>query len=1060
MHISYMASLQAQADAVKTAVASHSTCTPATVVTAKKLLVPETLESSSSNPKPVTKSTKQPPKTRTKTTTTTTRTTSNVAETLSTKERTSLATHIINVTIKSLTEASKPQLLATPSSRQTPSSDAPRSGAQRALRRSLSTPLSPLQPRTLNRVATSPSAVTKTAKNITPSSQSAKYLATAECARIALACLRSTKGPIKADQTDFQIEMGMATLATKLLAIGLNEQALKELRILKRRLEKGSGSEGTGNANSESTDNKSNATSGIGELFEYHGITSPNSFAMVATCQIQSLKLVAASKKPAQIEALIPFMRETYQYSPCNILTKVAQAGGSHATKSARQMASLSQTLLSLAPSVSSSEDHVAMEPRLSPSSATAFELQSLAFKAQLGWWKLAGHQGKIDDDILSPFSRCIRCFIRRQPPSDPSTYFLIAKAFNEVNALIQSQKHQPAESLTSPLATIYQSLGSAAQTARQYNEAFQWYSNLKGFIGKDDEASVRVCSISARLLAVALKRPELGGADEQLMEEVVKGLNASLSGTSTEVNELLESLSLARRSVAGLLMNNWGEECSITPTLKTLLKKFLLRYPRFVLRWLGSPPGKEASTRHILQFDQRRQVVMQSISQVFDGTLTIVKSQISSGSLEWQALDDVLQDCTMLLNNIQDPALSTSKSEQLGGYCIKISTLYFTIFSQLRRKTDHSKSEKKQLLQALTRSIDVVKERSAAEKEKAQLATKLELLAELCKSSGRAEDATKTLRSICTSMVEDGVLSQVVTALATQPPRAAWAGNEKSSTLSRTLRSIAKLDDSWNDWTFFLPEAERAAVLEHLLQVSTEETSHNKPLGLHDPGMAALLRIYTTDRYPIRRLRVLLKLFSQQLGRRVGLDDTYTLLDQALRHLQKKDLAEDSSLTHFIPHLRAYHSSVTALGKVEGPFPTSTIQESISTWTGMIDGCFTEGDLRAKVDEPEALLDHLLATNQLAGLKGEARLQLSILELCLKLAKIYTGPSSDDLVSHHCSLATHYMSIGMYTEALKTLEDVKELIRETEEASPATMADYYLSQARYLAGIEDTKEA
>ena len=1038
-----MASLQPQVDAVKADVASPSTCTPATVVTLKKLLLGEASEKPSS----ATKTSKQSTKAKSKTTTTA----SSTLPPLSTKERTALATHTINVTIKALTEASKSPPPETPSRRHTP-------GGKGSLRRSLSAPLSPLRPRTLNRVATSPNEASKTEKTANPATQATRCSAMAECARVALACLRSAKGPVKPDQTDFQIETGMSTLATKLLALGLNEQALKELRLLKRRLEKGSVSEGTTADVLESTNN-AKATSGISELFEYRGIVSPNSLAIVATCQILSLKLIASSKKPAQIEAVVPFMRDSYQYSPMKILSKLAKSGGSNATKAARQMSSLSQTLLSLAPSVSSSEDSVAMEPRLSPSPVASFELQTLAFKAQLGWWKLAGHQGKADDDILSPFSRCIRCFIRRQPPNETSTYFLISHAFNEVIDIIRSQKHQPGQSFDSPQASIYQSLGSAAQSARQYDEAYQWYSTLKG-LATEGETSVRVCSVSSRLLAVSLKRTELGASVEKLVEEVVQGLNASLSGTATEVNELLESLSLARRSVAGLLMNNWEEKSSISPALKALLKKFLLRFPRFVLRWLGTPPGKDASAKHVLQFDQRRQAVMQSINQVLDATLAIVKFEIGSGSMEWRALDDVLQECTMLLNNLHDPALSSAKSEQLGTYHVKLSTLYFTAFSQLRKKGDQSKLERKQALQALTRSIDAVKERSTAEKEKAQLPTKLELLADLCKGAGRAEDATKTLRSICTSMVEEGVLCKVVTALATQPPRVAWAGNEKASTLSRTLRSIAKLDDTWNDWTFFLPEAERAAVLEHLLQINTEEASHNKPLRLHDPGMAALLRIYTADRYPIRRLRVLLRLYAQQLGAREGLAEMTNLVDQAARHLQKRDLAEDGSLTQYIPHLRAYCSSLMALGNMDASFPTAATQESISTWTTIIDSCASEGDVLVKIDEPEALLDHLLATNKLAGLKGEGRLQLSLLELSVKLAKVYTGPNSDDLVSYHCKLATQYIGIGMYTEASKTLGEVQDLMRHNEGTSSATMADFYLSQAQYLAGIENTKEA
>ncbi|KAF4123117.1 separase [Geosmithia morbida] len=1064
-----MTSLQSQVDAVKAAAASPSTCSSTTVVTLRKLLLPET------NAKTTTRApTKQNETTKIKTSKAAA--CGGLTESLSTRDRAALATHIINVTIKSLTEAAKltaPPPPTTPSKKQQQQQQQeevpppPTTASKRTLQRSASTPMSPLQPRTLNRVATSPnvaSLASKGASSDPTNHQSTKYLATAECARLALACLRSIKGAIKLDQTDFQVENGMSTLATKLVAIGLNELALKELRVLKRRLEDGGGAEESSDASTDAAAT-SRAPLTVCDLLDYRGLVSQNSLAVVASCQIQSLKLIATSKKPAHIEAIVPFLRDSNSYSPANILGKFAKTGGggdANATKAARQLASLSQTLLSLAPSVSSSEDNVAMEPRLSPSPVVAFELQALAFKTQLTWWKLAGHQGKIDNDIMSPFSRCVRCLIRRQPQTDDSTYTAISTAFDDLMAMVRAQKHEPDASLSSPLATIYHALGSAAHSSRRYDDAYRWYSTLKGFGGPEDVTSVRACSVSARLLAASLKRSNIGTSDEELLDEVAEGFNASLSGTASEVNELLDSLSIARRSVAGLLMNNWGDKSSISPTLKDLLKKFLLRYPRFLLRWLGTPPVKEASTKSILQFDQRRQAIMHSISQVLDGALTVAKNEIGSSSMEWQRVDDVLQDCTLLLNNLHDPATSSVKMEQLGSYHVKMSALYFTAFSQLRKRPDQSKANKKQALQALTRSIDAVKERSAADKEKAQLPIKLELFADLCKGSGRPEDASRTLRSICTNMVEDGVLARVATALATQPPRVAWGVDDKVATLSRTLRSIAKLDGSFNDWTFFLPEVERAAVLEHLLQISVGDTStDNKPLKLHDASMTALLRIYTPDRYPVRRLRVLLKLLSQQLGSKDGVGEITNLVDQSLRYLQKKDLVEDSSLAQFVPHLQTYHSSVRALADMDSPFPTPAIQDAVSTWATMVDRCQSEGDVLVRIDEPDSLLDHLLACDRLAGLKGEARLQVSILELALKLARAYTGPSSDDLITYHCRLASQYMDVGMFTEASKSLGEVKEMIRLSEgAAAPATMADFYLAQAEYLAGIEDTREA
>lgn len=1056
-----MASLQAKADAVRAAVSSTTSCTPATVVTLKELLLPEP-EPAAPRVKTTARATKTTATPRPKASGGTKKATGAPCdELLGPRERAVLATHVINAALKSLAEAAKPPPPSTPCKR---NEDLRRSASRRSLRRSISAPLSPLQPRTLNRVATSPSVTTRNTKTVLPS-QSTGCLATVECARVAFTCLRSVKGPVQDGQADFQLENGMSALVGKLLALGMHDQALKELRILKRRLDGPPPTAATKNTKATAADTNSVAA-GIADLLSFQGSISKSSLPTITTCQTQALKLVSATKKPAHIEALLPALRETNPSSPINLLSRLAEGSDKEAPKAARQLASVSQLLLSIAPSVSSSEDTVAMEPRLSPTPTVAFELEALAFRTQLKWWKLAGHQGSVDDEVLSPFTRCIRALVRRQKSDDKSAYRTIATAFEGIMQIIRSQKHQPATSSKSPLAAIYQILGSTAHTARQYDEAHRWLQSLKGCLCPQTDSSVRICSVSARILAAALKASELGTDIEQLVQEVTDGLDGSLSGTVTELNELLESLSAARRSVVGLLMNILDPNSTSTPVseeISSLLKTFILRYPRFVRRWMGTPPAKDASAKQVLQFDQRRQMVMQSINQILDAALTVIKCGIQARSMEWQLMDDVLQHCTSLLASVADPVLSIAKTEQLGVYHVKISSLYFLEFLELRKMSSRSKEANKQLLQALSRSIDAVKERAAVEKEKAQLSTKLEFFADLCKGAGRADDAVRTLRSICTNMAEDGVLSDVAAALATQAPALAWATTDKASSLSRTLRSIAKLDRSWNDWTFFLPEAERAAVLEHLMHLSSSNSTSFQPLRLHDPSLIALLRIYTLEKYPLRRLRVLLHLFYQNIGDEDEVKELTPHLDQAVQQLQKKDKAEDTSLSHYIPHLQAYHAFMSALADGDAPLHISFVKDSVSSWKTMTEACQTKGDLYAVIDNPESLLDHLQSLNHLAGLRGESQLQLSISELSISLAEAIAdsaGSIRDSLVLSHSHLATQHVNIGRYAEARKTLEQTKALIEQNEGISRGVVADFYLSHAEYCAGIGSFDDA
>src|SRR6187549_772975 len=106
-----MASIQAKCDIVRAAAASIGTCTPATTVTLKELLI-------SDDSSPAATSTIRAPKktssSRTKATTSAKATTSKTGarqaeqEELSPKEKAALATHIINAALKALGNASKP----------------------------------------------------------------------------------------------------------------------------------------------------------------------------------------------------------------------------------------------------------------------------------------------------------------------------------------------------------------------------------------------------------------------------------------------------------------------------------------------------------------------------------------------------------------------------------------------------------------------------------------------------------------------------------------------------------------------------------------------------------------------------------------------------------------------------------------------------------------------------------------------------------------------------------------------------------------------------------------
>src|SRR6266536_2777025 len=230
-----MTSLQATADSIRAAVSSTSTCTPATATILSDLLLPKPNIQTTIAPSNSKKSTKSVAPSKQKA--------SNVApgkprgrkivdqekaqehvDQLSPKERSILATEVINATLKALSEAIKAPVQG-PVRRQTASKDLVKASARKTLRRSNSLPQSPLQPRSLNRVSSSPSISNRQIRSSSSASTTSfGHRSTGECARVAFACLRTlqTSKLGGVDLPHLQLENGMSVLIGKLISLGLD----------------------------------------------------------------------------------------------------------------------------------------------------------------------------------------------------------------------------------------------------------------------------------------------------------------------------------------------------------------------------------------------------------------------------------------------------------------------------------------------------------------------------------------------------------------------------------------------------------------------------------------------------------------------------------------------------------------------------------------------------------------------------------------------------------------------------------------------------------------------
>ncbi|KAI0024813.1 peptidase family C50-domain-containing protein [Xylariomycetidae sp. FL0641] len=1050
-----MASLLAQADAIRAAVTSVATCNPTISATLKELLQDKE-DDTNSLPKPTAKSrsrtaqapsrTKPAPQTKRGATKTTTekRPIQNEELTdggLGPKEKAMLATQVINATLKALGEAAKaPQPAASANPRSPTKNELVKAATRKALRRSQSMPMTPLQPRSLNRVSTSP-ATTKPCRSPSILAASAGCLATVECARAAFQTLRTLQSSGAVVLPDLQLETGMTSFISKLIALNLYEHAAKELRILKRRLENAvSKIDEKKNASANTNTDSSAVSKNLSDLLYYPSVPPPGPLlGFIISAQQQALRILLGLKKTIHLESALPFLQRSTESSPLNLILLSLKDPKHDKSKCVRQLESLSQMLLSLTPSLAAKDDGVAQEPRLSPSPATSLKAQCLGLSVRLQSWDVRDRKGDVDKEILMPFSKCMGAFWRRCSPEDCSPLFA---CFDEIWEGIEKLDLKPSTSSGSPLAAMYQTLASASRESGNIKEAKKWTTSLKNLTNEKEDSPAKCCAITAQLLALSLK--ESPDIDQDLLRQVLDGLQGPLSGSVTELDDLLVNINVLRKAAMGSISSRSGVATKVPQAIREMLETFIFHLPRFALRWLGKPPASDSATKDFLRFEQRRQLLGKQLQQLLDSALMLAKQLLDDDRLAWDLTDTLLHDCLSLLDAMGDIALPSTKNNPAASYHVKISHLYYQQFLSLRSST--SKQAETTSLRALRRSVDTVKQRPEPEQTKAQLLAKWERFGELCKASGRKDDAADALRSLRDHLVREEVVSSITSKLATHPVAQSWKLSQEAEILTRTVCNLAKLDRNPNDWTWLLTGMDKVTALEHDFHfIIMNDSRYNRELDSSNPTFQALLRSYAVDTHPIRRVRTLLQLQMVNLenpDRSLQVD-----IDSALGIIESTNFGNDAGLARYAPHLRAL--SICIVGLVDRDLDSPVLREAISVWKAIAAASTTAEQLSQHIDNIPQLLNCLQSLSDLARTRGLSSLLTEVLELTSIISRLADQANIDSRVSQSTALCLHYIHLGRSSQAEKTLLGSGDLAL-LPDLSEEVLVNFHLSAAEY----------
>jgi separase len=571
----------AQSQAVKNAILSGN-ATASTVTTLQSLL-----SSAEAKPTTVKVATTQPRKTTVVRKTAITKTTSSKVSqngdtigvhqddvrSLAPKERYTLATEIVNITLKNLTESLKyrPKSQNKSAAIMNEQPSVP-STPRKLSRTSSSISRGALQPRSGNSTPTSQtpngSKTTsgKSTKDLVTLAQgpSPHITATGECSRLAFSFLRSanTKQLGVKEPPAFQLENGMLALASKLLAHGLESSAIKELRIVKGRLE------AVGKAKSSSPLEKQTLASLL--LVKVDVGKYSATLPLVITYQNLVLRAIALSTKSATIEACVEYLDLSEPLSPANLMKLHGEQHGDK-DKAGRLLETLSTTILALCPSLSSKVDQVATDREHSPTPEAVLRLQAIGLQIRKQWWELVQHQPDLEKELLDPASRCISAFIRRTRKRR-SVQQIYSAASKFVLDILSDNDSTDSKALIA----IGRTLTSLAEESGQTEEAQKWSAAL-------DKQSQNLDANHAQRISAMTRR--LSTLDPKSTSAVLPGLLSSLqntiSGSPSDYECLLNDLSR--------LLIKLSTDCGN----KDDLQQLGALSAAFALRFVRSYPGK-----------------------------------------------------------------------------------------------------------------------------------------------------------------------------------------------------------------------------------------------------------------------------------------------------------------------------------------------------------------------------------------------------------------------------------------------------------------------------------
>lgn len=862
---------------------------------------------------------------------------------------------------------------------------------------------------------------------------------TTEVGRYAFEYLQSAEGRHArySSQSDAQVQGGLISFVSKLLSLGLHEQALKQLRALQNVLRHASNAvpEEVRRPTRFERDppyfNPTENSSGLADLlcFEVRDVQKPKLLSDIVSHQLLSLRLIVASTRVSVLSVVLHYVDLSYKSSPVNILVQLYELDPAN-PRTLLQLDSLSKILAHTAQRMSHGQS--ADFERVS----LALKMITLALRVRLIWVGLADHECDYQTDILLPFSRVVAIYAKVVSADHMHKYKLARKLYhelvNQATATVEDGRNQiPPDDLVLDLSRM-------AQDAGLFHEAQELSKTLTASPQDDGKVSAAEFVEIARLATFTLANNEHTEWDQ--VDRAVKMLNAGLNDESSSLGSVMRE-ALKLRAAAYMYIKKTLTSAATQDILHrecvVVAYQTIVSFLVLLSRVLGQENDEDSSGRQRMIL-----AALRVMKQSMEATCNVTKQLMH---FAWMPVDLLLQGIALCKHLLQ--ASSSFDVDLVQEWLPHRDTN--SLKSELAKLSWSIPAgpipDPLQTLRSLKQGLSILDDTDATVRRSAMQAVGHYRFGRALLKLHRRTDARLSFEKSIRSCVATGILADAAKIAEHQPTKAMLKSHPESQVLHAALKGLLEIDVKSEyvdepDLAFVKDQSsdEKALVYELCLSIlcsmMASQDVHFKMLDAASEISRLLLRIYEQKSYPLRRCRLMSRLMRLRAERR----ELKNVIDlEAVNDILcfSGHLARDEQLSTYWDHYRSTLSA--SLGLSRGSQGVKQIKSALETWTHLIKGASSWEDIDSRIDEPEQCMAQLCAIADFMDTQGLDEHRAQALALVASAEALSDDGALIRKPPRTVDVAAHLSQLGYTNEAGRYLDVATILMGLSDGTSP-----------------------